>query len=167
MKANRYLFLGDSLTMRHDWSAFEAANMGIDGDTTEGVLQRMHLSAEAEHVVLMIGINDILMQIPLAAIQNNYTKILKNFPQGQKVTLLSLLPVVDVKQTQGINRDIKTINLWLKAETQNSRFDYIDLYPYFLDANRKGLKEEYTTDGIHLSEKGYEVWEKVLKKNLR
>ena len=65
MLKSKLVFLGDSLTMRHNWSNFKATNMGIDGDTTAGVLSRMHLASEAETIVLMISVNDILNQIPL------------------------------------------------------------------------------------------------------
>ena len=64
MKNTKLIFLGDSLTMRHNWSNFTASNMGIDGDSTKGLLSRMHLSYNAQTVVFMIGVNDILNQVP-------------------------------------------------------------------------------------------------------
>ena len=166
MKNANIVFLGDSLTMRHNWSAFKAVNMGIDGDTTAGVLSRLHQSSKAQTLVLMIGVNDILSQIPLVKIQNNYTKILKRFSSTQKIYILSLLPVIDAKQTKAINRDIRTMNNWLQTEVKKYPFSYIDLYPHFLDQKGKGLHDTYTTDGIHLTPKAYKVWEKVLKNKL-
>jgi lysophospholipase L1-like esterase len=115
----------------------------------------------------MIGVNDILNQVPLVKIQNNYTKILKSFSSTQKIYILSLLPVIDVKQTKAINRDIKTMNNWLKNEVKKYDFNFINLYPDFLDKNRQGLSDAYTTDGIHLTSKAYKVWEKVLKEKLK
>lgn len=162
MKNTKLVFLGDSLTMRHNWSNFKASNMGIDGDTTAGVLSRMHLSSTAQTVVLMIGVNDILNQTPLNKVQSNYIKILKSFSPEQKIYILSLLPVIDAKQTKSINQDIKTLNRWLQSEVKNYKFDYINLYPDFLDKNKRGLDEAYTTDGIHLTQKAYKLWEKLL-----
>lgn len=167
MNKSDLIFLGDSLTMRHNWSSFKASNMGIDGDTTNGILLRLHQTKEAKHVVLMIGVNDILNMTPLKKIQDNYTKILNNFSPKQEVTILSLLPVVDMKGTKSINQDIKTMNKWLKIQADKNSNDYIDLYPHFLDAHKRGLKNDFTTDGIHLTTKAYKMWEKVLKERLK
>lgn len=167
MKQSDLVFLGDSLTMRHNWSNFGASNMGIDGDTTAGVLSRMHLASEAKTIVLMIGVNDILNQIPLVRIQSNYTKILKKFSHDQKIYILSLLPVIDTAQTRKINQDIRTLNKWLQIQTEEHGFEFVKLYPEFLDKQGKGLKEDLTIDGIHLTPKAYKLWEKLLKNNLR
>ena len=167
MKQSHLVFLGDSLTMRHNWSDFKASNMGIDGDTTAGILSRMHLASQAETIVLMIGVNDILNQIPLVRIQSNYTKILRKFSPAQKIYILSLLPVIDTAQTRKINQDIRTINKWLEIQTKEYGFEHINLYPKFLDKNKKGLKEEFTNDGIHLTPKAYSLWGTLLKERLK
>jgi len=166
MSKSKLIFLGDSLTMRHNWSAFKASNMGIDGDTTQGVLSRMHQVSKADTIVLMISVNDILNQVMLPKIQTNYTKILNTFDKKQKVYILSLLPVIDDKLTKKINQDIKAMNKWLKLESKKRGLTYIDLYPNFLDANKKGMAKPFTTDGIHLTNKAYKLWEKNLKEVL-
>lgn len=166
MQRSDLVFLGDSLTRRNNWSAFNASNMGIDGDTTEGVFSRIRFVKEAKRVVLMIGVNDILKQTPLAAIQKNYTKILNSFHKEQEIYILSLLPVVDAAQTKAINKEIKNLNKWLKTEVREHRFHYIELYPHFLDARARGLKESFTSDGIHLTPQAYALWERLLKKEL-
>ncbi len=167
MKATGLVFLGDSLTMRHNWSRFNASNMGIDGDTTKGVLSRLRYTKEAKHIVLMIGVNDILNQIPIRKIQENYTDILETVSKEQRLTLLSLLPVIDDRGTKSINQDIKTMNRWLQLQAKKYDRDYIDLYPHFLDMNKKGLKKAFTTDGIHLTQKAYTMWEKILQEKLK
>lgn len=167
MKKSELVFLGDSLTMRHNWSNFKASNMGIDGDTTAGILSRLHYTKEAKQIVLMIGVNDILNQVPLRKIQENYRKILTSIPKDKKLTLLSLLPVIDDRGTKSINQDIKTMNRWLQLQAKTHDLDYIDLYPNFLDTNKKGLKKTFTTDGIHLTKKAYDMWEKILREKLK
>ena len=167
MKQSDLVFLGDSLTMRNNWSEFKASNMGIDGDTTAGILSRMHLADQAKTIVLMIGVNDILNQTPLVRIQSNYTKILRKFSNDQKVYILSLLPVIDATQTRKINQDIRTLNKWLEIQSKEYGFEHINLYPKFLDKNKKGLKEEFTNDGIHLTPKAYRLWGTLLKERLK
>jgi len=166
MKKSKLVFLGDSLTMRHNWSNFKASNMGIDGDTTSGLLSRMHLATQADTIVLMIGVNDILNQVPLSSIQRNYTKILNTFSKKQEIYILSLLPVIDDKLTKKINQDIKTINSWLEIEVKKREFTYVNMYPNFLDKAKKGLAKPFTTDGIHLTSKAYKAWEANLRNEL-
>ena len=166
MPKSKLVFLGDSLTMRHNWSNFKASNMGIDGDTTGGVYSRMHQCAHADTIVLMISVNDILNKVPLSRIQSNYTKILNSFKSEQKIYILSVLPVIDDKLTKKLNQDIKSMNSWLKKEVQHKGYHYINLYPNFLDSAKKGLAKPYTTDGIHLTAKAYKLWEKNLKEVL-
>ena len=163
MSKSKLIFLGDSLTMRHNWSNFKASNMGSDGDTTGGVYSRMHLASNADTIVLMIGVNDILNQVPLSKIQANYTKILNTFCSKQRVYILSLLPVIDDKLTKKINQDIKAMNRWLEDEIKKRNFNYVNLYPKFLDTHKKGIAKPFTTDGIHLTPKAYKLWEKNLR----
>ena len=164
MKTSKIIFLGDSLTHRHNWSNFKASNMGIDGDTTDGVLARMRLSQKAETIVLMIGANDILQRTSMSKIQKNYTNILSNFKKHQNIYLLSVLPVIDDRQTKALNQDILTLNRWLKIEAKKQKMSFVNFHPHFLVG--KGLNPSLTTDGIHLTNKGYKLWEKLLKDNI-
>jgi len=164
MKPSKTIFLGDSLTHRHNWSNFKASNMGIDGDTTDGVLTRMRLSEKADTIVLMIGANDILQRTAMTKIQKNYTKILNNFKAHQNIYILSVLPVVDERQTKALNQDILTLNAWLKREVKKHKMTYVNFHPHFLQG--KGLAHPLTTDGIHLTNKGYKLWEKLLRDNI-
>jgi lysophospholipase L1-like esterase len=165
MKAQKIIFLGDSLTHRHDWSNFKASNMGIDGDTTDGVLKRLHLTSHADTIVLMIGANDILQRTSISKIQKNYSKLLSSFKKTQKVYIISVLPVVDDKQTKNINQDIRILNQWLKDEVKKHDMTFINFYQSFLQVN--GLNHSLTTDGVHLTKKGYILWEKLLRNYLK
>ena len=164
MTPTQRIFLGDSLTFRHNWSNFKASNMGIDGDTTDGVLSRIKLSKEADTIVLMIGVNDILNRTPLQKIQKNYSKILNNFKSSQSVYILSVLPVINDKQTKSINQNILSLNRWLKTEVKKRKMTFVNFHPHFLQG--QGLAYPLTTDGIHLTAKGYKLWERLLKDNI-
>lgn len=164
MSCKPIVLIGDSLTHRHHFNSIDASNFGIDGDTTDGVLARLSQTKEAKTIVLMIGVNDILMNVPMAAIQRNYEKIFAQVTSEQELIILSLLPVIDDPQTKTINRNILTLNSWLQEKAKQYNRQFIDLYPLFSDG--KGLKEAYSLDGIHLSISAYQVWEKQLKQLL-
>jgi len=51
----------------------------------------------------------------------------------------------------------------LKAKQNDKYYTIIDTYTLLAD-DKGFLKEAYTYDGIHLTNKGYEVWTEFLKK---
>ena len=112
-KQSDLIFLGDSLTDFHDWSAFgEHHNAGIAGDTTDGLLYRLHytLEKQPETLVLMIGINDLLQGQPIEKMEQNYARILEQMEDIHTVVILALLPVKAVPETATINNDIRELN---------------------------------------------------------
>ena len=163
-KQSDLIFLGDSLTDFHDWSAFgEHHNAGIAGDTTDGLLYRLHytLDKRPETVVLMIGINDLLQGQPIEKMEQNYARILEQMEDIHTVVILALLPVKAVPETAAINNDIRELNTYLQKESQQRGYTFVDLYSLMADETG-GLKERYSSDGVHLTPAAYRVWEEAL-----
>ncbi|MCJ7764388.1 MAG: GDSL-type esterase/lipase family protein [Thiovulaceae bacterium] len=163
-KQNDLIFLGDSLTDFHDWSAFgRHHNAGISGDTTDGLLYRLHYTLEKKPktLVLMIGINDLLQGRDVGRIEEEYAKIFEKIENINKIVLLSLLPVKAVPETAVINQNVKLLNRYLQNESQKRGYIFVDLYPLMTDKD-EGLIERYTSDGVHLTPEGYRIWEDTL-----
>ena len=163
------IFLGDSLTDFHDWSAFgKHHNAGIAGDTTDGLLYRLHYTLEkgAETLVLMIGINDLLQGQAIGSIKQNYAKIFEQIEGINTVVILSVLPVKAVQETTSINNDIRELNTYLQQESRKREYTFVDLYSLMAD-EKGGLKERYSSDGVHLMPAAYRVWEEALKRVLQ
>jgi lysophospholipase L1-like esterase len=49
----------------------------------------------------------------------------------------------------------------LKKLAAKEKISLIDLYPHFLNADKK-LEKKYTIDGLHLNAEGYKVWKNIL-----
>jgi lysophospholipase L1-like esterase len=61
-----------------------------------------------------------------------------------------------------MNKNILKVNTILKQQKGKRNYILIDLNASF--TNEKGfLKEEFTYDGVHLNEKGYNHWVEILK----
>jgi len=167
-KNSKLIFLGDSLTQFHDWSGLGIHhNAGIAGDTTDGLLYRLHYTLEKapKTIVLQIGINDLLQGQYVETIQANYEKIFKSLQKIPKVIIVSLLPVEMIPQTTQINENIIRLNHFIKLECKEKGFVYIDLYSQMVDEHL-GIRKELTSDGVHLTPKAYQLWENTLKKFL-
>ena len=178
-KSNRcdYLFLGNSITENGHWEqrldSLSVVNHGISGDLTFSVLKRLSLTIRhnPKTIFLMIGINDLGKRVPDSIITKNIFKIVKKLnselPQT-KIYLQSILPIN--RSILGIPEDfnyfekINAINKKLQANNKHLHYTYLDLHTHFLDSN-DNLKQEFTYDGLHLTEAGYTHWLDFLNTN--
>ena len=168
------VILGDSmislLNLRKyhldDW-----INMGIAGDTTEGVINRLDAvhRQKPKRVILNIGSNDLVRlnhtsdEIILAI-----TSIVESLESYAKVWVLTLTPInnqLDVSNHTYIagrkNTDILDINQKLKETSLN----VIDTATSLMDSSLN-LHENLTSDGIHLNDKGYQIFAETINNNL-
>lgn len=171
------IFLGDSITDINEWGndfpEKKIINMGINGDTTLGVLKRIDnvIRLEPKKVFIMIGINDIIMGIDNEKIVENYIDIVSSIKSGSpntEIYIQSILPINKnmVVQNYKIKNDndvIININDQLKKISEDQNIFYLDLYPNFLSSASE-LDDSFSIDGLHLNKNGYEVWNKEIKK---
>lgn len=156
------IFLGDSITDEMNWSAAfpekSTINLGINGDTTAGVLKRLEsiINIQADQMFLMIGINDLFRGRSVQGILERYQLIITSLQSSVNTLYVqSVLPVtyrnfeLDT-QIQEINRALE------RMASEYTHVIYVDLYSKMeVDGV---LNQEYTNDGIHLTADGYAVW---------
>ena len=101
-ESDEIVFLGDSITDIAEWSDLlknpNIKNRGISGDNTYGVLHRLNEIVDRKPAVIfiMIGINDIAVNIPDSVIVKNYSSIVDIIKKGcpsAKIIIQSILPV--------------------------------------------------------------------------
>jgi lysophospholipase L1-like esterase len=161
------ILLGDSISM---WFPPELMppgrlwlNQGISGDNTSGILKRLWTFSETKpHTIyILAGINDLRQGRPDASIADNiyYTvRELQLIHPPAKVVVQSILPT---RLAALPNTRIRKINLELAAISKSEGAIYFDLNSAFTN-NEDRLHRELTTDGIHLSQAGYQLWQKAL-----
>jgi len=166
------VFLGNSITAGgNDWGVRlnypNVRNRGIGGDVTEGVLHRLNEITyyKPKAVFLLIGINDLWNVSPFEPsvdyISKNIIRITQEIQKKSpetKVYVQTILPV----EKQIYRAYINEINNILKLEESSNSYTIIDLHSFFVDD--KGLIiEDFFSDGIHLTEEGYNNWVKVVR----
>ena len=170
------IFLGNSITAGVDWMELlgntHVRNRGISGDITYGVLERLHevIEGKPSKVFILIGINDISRNIPDSLIVDNYRKMIcriKKGSPGTKIYVQTLMPVnnefSNFKNHYNKDEHIHYVNNEFKKLAREENITLIDLYPHFLNPDKK-LDKKYTIDGLHLNAEGYRLWAEILKK---
>lgn len=176
------LFVGDSIT---DWwrqparglpeweksfAPLKAANFGIAGDTTQGVLWRMQNGEldgfTAKLIVLMLGTNNINRN-PNAEIAEGDRLIVEEFRKRQpqaKVLILGVFPR-GAAPANAYRGSISQINTQLARLADNKDVFYLDIGDKFLTADGT-LTTEVMADGLHPTLKGYEIWAAAIKEKV-
>ena len=145
-------------------------NQGIAGDTTAGVLERLHLfdRTQPETIFVLIGTNDLTQGVDDATILANQQKIiqyLKLAHPSSQIVIQSILPRKDEPKLPGSDHKygrIQQLNQQLQAIAKASGVNYLNLYPLFADS-QGSICSELTVDGLHLSSQGYLVWRSALQ----
>ncbi len=180
ISAKDIVMLGNSLTENGgNWAERlgkkNVVNRGIIGDDVPGIWERLHqiLPYHPAKIVLMEGINDVSHQLSndeiVQSIANTIDRIRRESPKTQLI-LQSVLPINEdfkrYKRLEGKTDSIPAINSALETIAKNKGIDFVNLYPLFIETGSNKLREELSTDGLHLNEKGYDIWVAELKKHL-
>ena len=176
-----YVFLGDSITALYDlnkyYDGLPVVNSGISGETTDDIVKNLQdrvYKYNPSKVIILIGINDIERKISKEKTIENITKIVTQIKDNKpncEIYLESIYPVNNSNEEKinhsmvGIrtNNQVKSLNEDLVKLSKKEKINYIDLYDKLLDKNGN-LKIEYTKEGLHMSDEGYEIITKYIKK---
>ena len=165
------VFLGDSLTELCEWAELlqqdSIINRGISADQTDGVLSRLDgvLNLQPKRIFLMIGINDLLFHPPQRVLDNYKIIVerIQNHTSHIDLYVQSLLPINnEVRVVPIANAAVVAVNAGIEALAIEKGIPYINLHPYFTDANGQ-LAASLTSDGVHLNGKGYLLWKQQLE----
>ena len=171
------LFAGDSITEQYDLTKYyeynnrTLINSGVGGYKTTHLIDKFYNTIEQykpDKVFILIGTNDFLLDRTNDEI-TDYTKTLinktKNLSPDIKIYVETIYPINEIikgKNEKRNNKDIRKINAKVKKYCEENNITYIDMYSV-LEDKEGNLKEEYTKDGLHLNDKGYEIVTKILK----
>lgn len=176
LKDGQIVFFGNSITQagewRHYFPDFDVANRGISGDNTEGMLARLSevTSAKPSKFFIMAGINDISLSRSNKKIIDNYRAIIQQIKKESPETeifIQSILPINNdfkrYKRLFGKEKQVINLNQKLRILAKKGGVVFIDLFPYFADADGK-LRKELTGDGLHLNAEAYWTWSNIIRR---
>lgn len=177
LKFGEIVFIGNSLTEQGgDWSIKfgirGVRNRGIAGDVTDGVLKRLDeiIYYKPKSVFLLIGVNDIFNLQSGGGITSadyiaaNILKIAKKIQQGSPSTRMYVQTILPSTADLRVNTQI--INDLIKRNGQEGVYTTVDLHAQFID-NQGLMRQDLTTDGLHLNDRGYKVWTSLIDSMVR
>lgn len=169
----RVVFMGNSITegwirIHPEFFADKSyINRGISGQTTPQMLVRFRadvINLKPKVVLILAGTNDIAGNTgpsTLEMIEDNIISMAQLARANDiKVILCSVLPVYDYPWKPGLEpaEKIITLNKMIKSYAVKNELIYLDYFSAVVD-ERKGMKAEYSKDGVHPNAAGYKVME--------
>lgn len=162
------VLLGDShlefMENEHWWPG--SLNLGIRGDTSAAVLDRMdsYQSLEtARAVIISLGANDIAQGYRASQTVTNLHNIVSRLPEQIPVVLTGIHAMDESFGLEGYNRNILLWNqAYREAFAQSSQVAFVASPHAPADDSDNLAVTFHLGDGIHLNQIGYEIWLSVL-----
>jgi lysophospholipase L1-like esterase len=168
---NRIVFMGNSIT--EGWGNIcpdffkngPYINRGISGQTTPQMLVRFRpdvINLKPAVVVILAGTNDIAGNTGPSTLEMIIDNLISMAELAKanhiKVVLCSVLPAFDYPWKPGLDpaEKIVILNKMIKKFADANGIIYLDYFSSMAD-EQKGLKKEYSNDGVHPTKAGYMI----------
>lgn len=180
-----YLFVGDILTKEYDlkeyYSDSPVVNSSNDSLTTHELydnLKNYIYIYNPSKVFIEVGTFDFTRDDSTVTIVKYISSIIKEIKNNRpfaEIYVESIYPINDSddeiiksEEVDGrTNAVIENANKSIKEICEENDVTYIDLYSDLYSEEDEGLKLDYTTDGFHLSDEGYNVITTKIKRYLK
>lgn len=146
-------------------------NLGIPGDTTQGVLDRIEqlIRLKPKKVFVHIGLNDFMLTEletdDIYANIMNICQIIEDQVKDVDIHIINMTPINISRFSHHLftrYRKLDDTDLLNVKLLEQKRYKVIDLYKLLVDENKE-LTYELTRDGIHLNEDGYKIYLKAIE----
>jgi lysophospholipase L1-like esterase len=142
-------------------------NRGIGGAQMEDIIyyaDRLIFRYKPRKVFVYCGSNDIASGKTPEHVLETFKKLylgIKSKLPNTKVYFISIQSApVRENNTEAFKRANELIKAYISSKTQDV---YVDIFPLLLDNNGKPKPEFFIGDQLHMNDKGYERWARVLK----
>jgi lysophospholipase L1-like esterase len=167
------VFLGDSITQGWgddfggSFPGMKAANRGISGDTTRGMLHRLEhdvLALQPAAVVLLMGTNDLEEKAAPEVIAGNLKLILAALHAHNATMPIVLCQVFPSAASKSRPADLirKVNELYAATVKGNAQVTFVETWPMFADAAGDAKPAEFP-DLLHPNKAGYDRWAMALR----
>ena len=173
---NAVLFVGSSSirvweSLRQSFPNLKVINRGFGGSHLADVnyyFDKIVAPYNPKIMVLYAGENDITAGVAPETVLENYRKFAAlahgKFPKA-KIFYVSLKPSI-ARRT--LADKFRQTNNLIKTEIAKDKMaEFVDVFTPMLGADGEPLPDIFQADNLHMNEKGYAIWTKVLGKYLK
>ena len=169
------VFLGDSITEDYEVDEYfedsNVVNSGVSGNKTDDILDDMEdrvYRYNPSKVFLNMGINDLdSKDADVLDIYNNIVEIFEGIKENRELSELYFISIYPINDSDDDKIDhgmvnwrnpelVSEVNEKVKEYCEKNDIVYIDLYSKMVDSEGL-LKLDYTTEGLHISDEGYDL----------
>jgi heat shock protein HslJ len=168
------LFVGSS-SIKHwatakSFSDLAVINRGFGGSTIYDVnlfTDRIVIKYRPKVIVFYAGDNDIASNTPPEVVAQNYREFVKKINEALPETRIIFISIKPSKARWSLWPKMQQANSLIKQYCRkDKKLYYLDLATPLLNKDGKPDDNFFVEDKLHLSEKGYAVWTKLLKEQL-
>lgn len=168
-KFSAFYFLGDSIIGKWDIQAyFPVYTVYNDGLPGAGIdyIERCKGMYTDKDVVIMIGTNDMRMDLDEKTYAKRYVKAVNNL-HVRKIYVYAIMPRNYETDSPDINNKIEKVNQAIQEQfkIEKQEVHYLDIYTIMLKDGKMNM--QYCYDGIHLNDYGYEILRNKLQQSLK
>jgi lysophospholipase L1-like esterase len=164
------VMLGDSITEGGNWHEllpqYHVINRGISGDTSERIMSRLSevIKRQPRMVFIMIGINDLLQDIPVALVEANIKHIAVALKAAGAIPVIQSTLPVHKNYLPHVNVQVRDLDIRLHGLADEITPPYLDVAASL--APDGFLEPHFTYDGIHLTADAYLLWNTLIVEQL-
>ena len=170
-KKNGILFVGSSSIrmwkLDKSFPKLKTINRGFGGSYVRDSIyfaDRIILPYEPRIMALYAGDNDINAGMTPKQVYDDYvklvTKIRSNLPKT-RIVYIAIKPSISRWKLVGKMREANTL---IRKRTEKEKFEsFADIDTPMIGKDGKPMKDLFIKDGLHLSDKGYAMWTKVME----
>ena len=162
------IMLGDSLSLWFPTKGLPSGklwlNQGISGDTSTGISRRLSAfsSTKPEVIYIMVGINDLRKGTSDKVILSNHRRIVRRLKRTHPNSYIIIQSILPTRLPKIPNTRIRNLNGQLARIAIQEGVNYVNIHKWFVDF-KGDLRQDLTTDGLHLSLNGYDVWQAAIQ----
>ncbi len=173
---NAVLFVGSSsvrmwTNLRSSFPRIKVINRGFGGSRLEDVnyyFDKIVTPYNPKTIVLYAGENDVAEGIAPEKVAEHYRNFAAMVRQKLPKTDILFVSLKPSPSRWQIVDKLKQANALIKTEIEkNQRAQFVDVFTPMLDEKGRPKAEIFREDNLHMNEKGYAIWRKILQRYLQ
>ena len=126
--------------------------------------EELILRHQPRGVVVFAGTNDLQSGLPVTDVGNYLRCLVQRIRVYSRDVSIFFIAVTPTPARWGQWRDAEVLNAYAKELDRNDEhFFYVDIASPFLATGSPPDRSLFVRDGLHLSDKGYAIWDQVLR----